>query len=137
MINFQTNKDVTRTSQPLSKQEPDLVLPGQQVDQQDTKNVGQEVDHADVCTCIFQLCGEQYTCPDRNDFDGTIHATKQSGFKGSEAEGGDDDLALVRERVRDVVDRAEEREEPRLGVGKGLTEPAQHMALSLVHVGGR
>ena len=122
MINFQTNKDVTRTSQPLSKQEPDLVLPGQQVDQQDAKNVGQEVNHADICTCIFQLSGEQDTCPDRNDFDGTIHTPKQSSFEGSEAEGGDDDLALVGETVGDVVDGGEEGEEPGFGIVDGLPE---------------
>ena len=78
-----------------------------------------------ICTCIFQLGGEQDTCPDRNDFDGTIHTTKQSGFKSSEAEGGDDDLALVGETVGDVVDGGEEGEEPGFRVGQCLDTPVR------------
>lgn len=122
MINFRMNKNIKRTSQPLSEQEANLVLPGQQIDQQDAKDVGQEVYHADVCTRVFQLGSEQDTCPDRNNFDDTIHTAEQGGLEGGEAEGGDNDLALVGETVRDIVDGGEEGEKPGFGIVDGLPE---------------
>ena len=44
-------------------------------------------------------------------------------MEGGEAEGGDDDLALVGQAVGDIVDGGEGGEEPGFGVVDGFPEP--------------
>ena len=51
-----------------------------------------------------------------------VDAAEEGGLERGEAEAGDNDGALVREGVGDVVERGEEREDPGLGVGERLVE---------------
>ena len=61
-----------------------------------------------------------YTREDRDDLNGAVDTAEERGLECGEAEGGDDDLALVGERVGDVVEEGEERKEIGFGIGEGF-----------------
>lgn len=81
-----------------------------------TQDVRDEIDDADIRDPVRYPRSELYAREDGDDLDDTVDAAEQGGLEGREAELRDDDLALVRERVRDVVERGEEGEDPGLGV---------------------
>lgn len=112
-----------RTSEPLPEEQADLVVPRQEVDDEHAHDVRDEVDRANIRAAVGDARRNLYASVDRHDLDEAVDAAKEGRVQVREAERGDDDLALVRETVGYVVERREEREEPRLGVGERLVEP--------------
>lgn len=115
----------TPTSEPLPEEQPNLVLPWQEVDQEHAQDVREEVDRPDVRTGVRVARREAYTREDRDDLNETVDATKERRLQVREPERGHDDLPLVRQAVRNIVEGREEREEPRLRVQKRLVEPEE------------
>lgn len=64
-----------------------------------------------------------HTREDRDDLDDAADHREQRRLKAREAKRRHDDLLLVRQAVRHVIQCGEEREEPRLRVEKRLIEP--------------
>ena len=118
-------KSARRTRRPLREQQPDLIAPRQEVDEQHADEVRDEPDRADDRARIRHARRDGDADPDRHDLDHAVDAPEQRRLQRREPERGHDALPLVRERVRDVVDRAEEREQPRLRVQQRLAEPVR------------
>ena len=110
------------TSEVLAREQTRLVAPREEVHKQDAHQVREEVDRADDRAPVREARGEAHPSEDRDDLDDTVDAAEERRLQVREAEGGDDERALVRERVGHVVERGEEREEPGLRVRERLVE---------------
>ena len=110
------------TCEPLPEQQTNLVLPREQIDEHDTEHGREEVDDAHVRTRVGDTRREVHAREDRRDLDEAVHHREQRRLQRREPEVRDDELLLVRERVGHVVERGEEREEPRLRVRQRLDE---------------
>ncbi len=97
-------------SEPLPEEQPDLVLPGQKIDQENAEEIRDEVDRPDIGATVRIPCGELHPCINGDDLNSAVDAAKERGLEVRKAERGDDNLPLVRQAVWDVVEGGEERE---------------------------
>lgn len=63
-----------------------------------------------------------YARPDGDNLNSAVDAPQQRRLQIGEAERRDDELSLVRQAVRDVVKRGEEREQPCLRIQESFVE---------------
>ena len=100
------------------------IVAGHAGDEEHAEEVGEEVHRADVRARVLESRSEVHARVDRHDLDHAVNAAKKGRLEVREPEAGDDDRLLVRETVRNVVERGEEREEPRLRISESFIEPA-------------
>jgi hypothetical protein len=118
------------TCYPDGEQQADLVLPREHIDENSAEDIRYEIDGANPCTGILIARSQVYASSNGNDLDRTINTCKQCSLQVSEPKRRDDDLPLVRQAIRDVVQSGEEGEEPGLRVSKSLNHPGSMSTVS-------
>lgn len=96
----------------------------QDVHQYGPEDIRNKVQDADVRDTVRNARSKAHTREDGDDLDYAVDATKKCGLQGGEAKLGDYNLPLVRQRVRDVVQRGEQSEHPCLRISQSLNHPA-------------
>jgi hypothetical protein len=85
-------------------------VPREDVHEDRTEDVREEVYYADPRPCVRPARREPNASRNRDDFDRAVNTAKERDLELTVSERGDDELALVCKRVGDVVERGEERE---------------------------
>lgn len=91
-------------------------MPRKKVDQENAHDVRDEVDAPDVCTRVRVVSSDPRAGEDGDNLDDTVNAAEQGRLQVGEAESCDNELLLVGEGVRYVVEGREECEKPGLWV---------------------
>ena len=106
------------TSHPNREEQTDLVFPRQEIDEQDTQQIRDKIKSPNICSAVLQTRSHFHTAPDRHNLNNAVDTPQKCCLQRGKSEGVDDNLALVQEGVRDVVECREQSKEPGLWVQK-------------------